>query len=484
VVKDLGFIEARSGQFLILMIIPIILSGGIGKRLWPLSTEIKPKQFHNIISSEMNNLQYVIDKLGSGDNFKSPIVSCNYKHLRLVEESLQNLNVEIMVEPAIKGTAPVVCYMTEYLSSKESEESYILILPSDIFVDDIEEFHQKVQYIYSSNIEDIVCFGITPNNPDSNFGYICQGDELIKDLYRVKKFVEKPESSIAAAMIKESRDWFWNSGIFIGKIRAFRKEFCKLQPLLMRDANNIVNQLIKLGNKQFIQKEYYNFFIEAAFDKAILEKSDTIAMMQLNCKWYDVGNWPTLSSLKNQALPNVELIESNNCYVNISASKTVLLGLKDMIVVESGGKIFITTKEYSSQMKELIAKKDKGFSPVDSRVKHENWGVIKKLERVNSHNLNYLEILPGHVAHFNTFNNQNVCLVVIKGEAIINFGKKRLILESGKIFSAPINKSYEICNRNSESLYILEIINDKIPEVILKSRDHCFKEQDKNLVLN
>lgn len=287
------------------MILPIILCGGMGRRLWPLSTEEKPKQFHHFISPTANNLQYVIETFGIGKNFDRPIISCNNKHLSLVEESLQKFKMRplIMVEPIVKGTGPAICCITEYISKFNNDEHYLLILPSDIYIEDEREFKERINDIYSNSIEGIICFGIEPYNADPNFGYILPGNSLGKELCEIGKFVEKPSLERATSMLAQ-KGWLWNSGVFIGKVKEFKEEFQKYQPVFVENACNIINSLCIEENKLIIPKDLYDIFSEISIDKAVIEYTSKIKVARLYSRWFDLGNWDSLLNFKKSIIFN------------------------------------------------------------------------------------------------------------------------------------------------------------------------------------
>lgn len=327
-------------------IIPVLLSGGSGERLWPISSESIPKQFLPIPFNKKKTLfQDTIERFRS-EEFEKPIIICSEKNLKIVKQQIKELNIKfltIICENKKNNTAPAICLVSLFLK-KFNFENNILVTPTDQKISS-KEFSN---YINSNeqNLNHHVLFGLKPSSPKTNLGYI-GGGKKIKHLYKVETFVEKPCKKKAETLI--NKNFFWNSGIFLLNPNLVIEEFKKYKKSILD------NCLISAKN---FKKKKINFTVSSfkkcpniSFDKCILEKSKKIAMEKVAFSWQDLGTWEAIweiskkDSKKNFFKGNI--IDSNvsNCLIISDKKKNFITNVKDLIIVIQDNSVLIKNKE-------------------------------------------------------------------------------------------------------------------------------------------
>jgi mannose-1-phosphate guanylyltransferase len=340
--------------------IALIMAGGVGTRFWPLSRESKPKQFLNIIS-ERSMLQMTVDRLLKRFKIKDIYIVTGASQVELTRKALPELPPEnVIIEPFGMNTAPCIALSCLYLLKKYDKNETILVLPADHLIRKETVFMDKVEAANNFALHDyLVTFGIEPQYPATGYGYIEAGKLLQEPTYEVVKFKEKPDLGTAEKFLKAG-NFFWNSGMFMWKISTILKAFEKHLPEVIAVLAAISVKWDETGLAADITEEY-NSMPRVPIDIGIMEKADKRCVLKVELGWSDVGGWKALYdvSVKDKAgnvinSPNITIDSYNNF---VHADKEIaLIGVDDLVIVDTEDALLVTTKDRSEEVKEIVAK--------------------------------------------------------------------------------------------------------------------------------
>lgn len=343
-------------------ILPVILSGGAGSRLWPLSRKAKPKQFLPLCSDK-TMLQDTLGRLVGLNDVLDPLVVCNEEHRFLVAEQLREIGVSaerILLEPVGRNTAPAIALAALYAREKLGDP-VLLVLPSDHVIADIQSFHEAIrQAAKHVNAGKLVTFGVVPNKAETGYGYIKSGEELtVAPGFVVEKFVEKPDL-LTAKKYLASGDYYWNSGMFMLRGSKYLDELSHYRFDMFVACSDVYSKLALDGDFGMLSAELFMTCPSDSIDYAIMEKTNMSVVVPLDAGWNDVGSWAALAGIgKSDTEGNVVngealLHEAKNCYVRSDGRKIVLVGVSDLVVVESDDVVLVMDKKHSQEIKGLI----------------------------------------------------------------------------------------------------------------------------------
>lgn len=336
----------------------LIMAGGKGTRFWPLSTEDKPKQFLKLIGSN-TMIQMTVKRILPIVPIERIFVSTGEKYVDLVKEQLPDLpEKNIIVEPEGRNTAPCIA-LSAMVIKRYYKDSKMLVLPSDHLIRDEEKFRDiilKGNKILDKNNEGIITFGIKPDRPETGYGYIKYGKNNIdKDVYKVEKFVEKPDLETAKEYLNEG-NYLWNGGMFLWRTNYIIEEIRKYAPQTYEALHNIEN--IEESKLQNYINENYRKTDSISIDYAVLEKSEDIFVIPSEIGWDDIGTWKSVERYRKKDEKNnivnsdVSTIESNSNMIVNNNKKVVMIGIENVMVVETEEATFIVNKEYMDNLKD------------------------------------------------------------------------------------------------------------------------------------
>src|SRR5690606_11771042 len=345
------------------MLIPVILSGGSGTRLWPLSREAYPKQFLNLVS-DSSLLGETFSRLKALEQTASPIVVSNEEHRFIVAATLQQcfgkLPGEILLEPVGRNTAPAIALAALQALSREPE-AVLLVLPSDHVVKNTKAFASAVEAGFRAAADgQMVTFGTVPDAPQTGYGYIKLAASL-GDWARVEQFVEKPNQKTAREYV-ESGQYLWNSGMFMFRADRYLQELEKFRPDILQSCRAAFGQ--KSQDLDFIRvdKDLFAKCPDESIDYAVMEKTDAAVVVPLDAGWSDVGSWSALWEIQEQdAAGNVckgDVIteDVSGCYLHSDSRLVAALGMRDCVIVETGDVVLVAAKDRVQDVKKLVAR--------------------------------------------------------------------------------------------------------------------------------
>lgn len=336
----------------------LILAGGKGRRLWPCSREMHPKQFIDFFGTGRTQLQQTYDRMAKILDPEHIFVNTNIDYLDLVTEQLPDVPRErIMAEPIHRNTAPSIAWANHRIS-KIDEDACMIAVPSDQLVFNEDAFRKNVLegLAFVAANDSFLTMGVKPTRPEPGYGYIQMGEPQERNVYKVKAFTEKPDREFAK-MFMDSGEFFWNTGLFLSNVRHLRKEFSHILPPVLRILDQLNNHATTKEEGDYMM-EHFTAYPNLSVDMGILEKSDHVSVMKCDFGWADVGTWHGIY----EALPKTDddnvVIDSEvmieNSHGNIiklpKGRLGVINGLEDFIVAEQGNVLLICKKEDSSAL--------------------------------------------------------------------------------------------------------------------------------------
>jgi len=446
------------------MIIPIIISGGSGTRLWPLSRKLQPKQFINLGN---NNTLFQETILRLPEEAENPIIICNEDHRFLAAEQLREINKStngIILEPIGKNTAPAIALAALKLY-KSSEDPILLVLPADHLIEDINSFHEAVSIGETLAIKNkLVTFGVKPNKAETGYGYIEAEMNLKSKFYNIKSFKEKPNQSNANKYHK-SGNYLWNSGMFMFKSSVFLQELEKFAPEILNCCKNSLKDqnedcdFIRLVNEEFLKCP------ELSIDYAVMEHTNDSIVIPLDAKWNDVGSWESL--MKSKAKDNngnviegdVMLDNVNNSFIYSSNRLVSAVGVQDLIIIDTNDALLVTNINNSQNIKNIVRKLKNQNRPeaVNHRKVFRPWGYYDSIDIGDGFQAKRICVKPGAKISLQKHNHRSEHWVVVSGCAKITCGDKTYNLEKNQSTYIPKGEIHRLENQGQVDLEIIEV---------------------------
>jgi mannose-1-phosphate guanylyltransferase len=340
-------------------IVPVILSGGSGTRLWPMSREERPKQLLSL-TAEQTMLQLTALR-ATGERFAAPIVVANAQHVGMVEEQLAAVAATaqaLILEPIGRNTAPAIALAAMAAGGGDQP---LLVMPSDHVIADTEAFHRAIQAALPLVEQGwLVTFGITPDAPETGYGWIKVGEPVGEGVHRVARFVEKPPRDVAQAML-DAGGHSWNGGIFLFRADRFLAELQAHRPDMVAAVERAMAGARREGTRIFPDADAFAASPADSVDYAVMERAEQVAVVPVSMGWSDVGSWDALHAISacdaggNVCGGDVVAIDTRNCLVRAEGGKRVaLVGVHDLIVVASGDDILVLPRGRSQEVKKII----------------------------------------------------------------------------------------------------------------------------------
>lgn len=438
----------------------IILAGGSGSRLWPLSRELYPKQLLNIMSDK-SLLQSTFERLTHCMDKSNILSITNTKHASNVKMQIQELteNPIVLSEPVAKNTAPAIALAAKYILQKTNEDPIILVVPSDHLIKDNKKFLATVKKGEKLAQEGyIVTFGIQPDYPETGYGYI----NTLKQLevgYKVKEFVEKPDIETAKSYLKAGT-YYWNSGIFMFKASVMMKEFAKLAPEIAKITNSV--DFINSKDIPFVE---FDKMPSISIDYAIMEKSDKIALLKLESDWNDLGSWKSIYDVSNKDENNNVFVGhvidegSKNSFVYASSKLVTTIGLEDTIIIETEDAILACKKDKTQDVKRIYEtlKKQNDDTHLIHRTVYRPWGFYTVIAQGSGFQSKILHVNPGQKLSIQSHNHRSEHWVVLNGTAKVVLEGKELILSPGHSVDIPVKAIHSLQNPYEEDVEVIEV---------------------------
>lgn len=446
------------------MIIPVILSGGSGTRLWPLSRSLFPKQFINL-TNETSSFQDTILRLPK--NMLEPLIICNEQHRFIVAEQLRQIeskNQGIILEPIAKNTAPAIALAAMKLLN-DNQDPILLILSADHVIKNEKKFHKAIMIAQEIAEQDkLVALGIKPTRPETGYGYIEIDNSNNNQYYNINCFTEKPNQEDANNYLN-SGNYYWNSGIFMFKASVYLRELKKFEPKIYSackhssDTFLIDSDFIRIDNHEFIKCP------EMSIDYAVMEKTNDAVVVPFDGNWSDIGSWEALWDIKTKDSNNnvtdgdVILNKVSDSYIHSSNRLVSVIGLSDIIVIDTQDALLVSNKKSSQDIKNIVNKlKNEKRSEVDNNRKvYRPWGYFDSIDFGKGFQVKRIFVNPGAKLSLQKHQKRAEHWVVVKGIALITCGAKSFKLSENQSTYIPKGEVHRLENFQKTPLEIIEI---------------------------
>jgi mannose-1-phosphate guanylyltransferase len=344
-------------------IVPVVLSGGGGSRLWPFSTNETPKQFLPLVGQK-TLFREALDRVRDRLHFSAPIVVGSLRHADLCERELagESASTRLILEPCARNTAAAVAMAAALARIEHGDDSLILVMPSDHVIDDVPAFHAAVRAgEAAARAGRLVTFGIRPTGADTGYGYLHMGPELgsAPGVMEVARFVEKPPFDVAQAMVSGG-EYLWNAGIFLFRAGTLLDELAKFAPEIANSARFAIATAAREGIRVMPDIETLADCPSESIDYAVMEHSAEVATVPMSPGWSDLGSWDSLASLVGRAASEgpVTVLDCDNCYIRSDGLQVAALGVSDLIIVASGQQLLVLPRGRSQEVKRLLSAMD------------------------------------------------------------------------------------------------------------------------------
>ena len=444
-------------------ITPFILSGGSGKRLWPLSRSLFPKQFIKI-NNKNSYFQDVLSRVNDKKIYNKANIICNIENRFLVKDQSNEIDIQldkIILEPTGKNTAASAIVSAFY--SKKDE--LILLLPSDHVINNKKRFNESIKKGIDDAVNgNIVLFGIKPDSPETGYGYISIKNNIKNKSFLIEKFIEKPDLQNAKKLYKKN-NIFWNSGIFLFKSSTILSESENYCPSIMRNVKYAKKNQIIDHEYNLLDLKEFNKIKPISIDYSIIQKSKLLKMCKLDIKWSDMGSWESYWKNHNKDKNNNFIVGKNineNCENSLIFSDkqfTVTSGLKDLIVASISDSLLVMKKSESNNLSKIIDKLDpKKYNEIEISTKSfRPWGSYEILKESSNFKVKELTINPKSSISLQKHIKRSEHWVVVEGEVIATKGKREIKLKKNRSIDIKAGEIHRLKNNSNKQCKIIEV---------------------------
>lgn len=447
------------------MIIPIIMAGGSGTRLWPLSRSLYPKQFLSLIN-ENSLLQETLKRL-DGLNCLPPVIVSNNEHRFIVAEQLRQFGVDdfqIILEPVGRNTAPAVA-LAALKSLELHGDHHMLVLAADHAIQDIEAFHAAVLAAEQESVDNkLVTFGIVPTKPETGYGYIKKGEQVKNSVFKVNSFVEKPDLETAKNYL-EQKCYLWNSDMFMFKASVYLDELKKFRPDILAACKESLSSastdldFIRLNSDVFAECP------DESIDYAVMEKTQDCVVIPLDADWSDIGSWTSLWEIsekdehENVSHGDVINYNSRNNYIYSEGSLISTVGVNNLIIVQTKDALLVAQQDNVQDIKKIveILKKQKRSEHISHREVYRPWGRYDSVERGDRYQVKRITVKPGECLSTQMHHHRAEHWVVVAGTAKVTCGERTFFVTENESTFIPIGTVHTLENPGKIPLEVIEI---------------------------
>ena len=453
------------------LVFPVILCGGSGTRLWPLSRESLPKQYLSLSSSsEKSLLQLTKERIDGLSNVQNPILICNEEHRFLVAEQMRQINTNpysIILEPFGRNTAPAIT-IAALNTLKTNEDPILLVLSSDHEITEKDKFLEVLEIgLNFAEKNKLVTFGVVPKSPETGYGYIKAESPFKNNEITGKKilsFIEKPNLKTAKEFLKD-KSFTWNSGIFMFKASQYIKEIQRYSPEIFKYCKESFEKSEYDLDFQRIENKSFKKCPDLSIDISVMEKTDKGIVIPLNAGWNDIGSWSAVWKVSKKDKNNnftkgqIVLEDSKECYLRSENRLIVGIGLKDLIVIETNDALLVANKKQSQNLKKIVSYlKEKNISQGQQHTKiYRPWGYYESLITDSKWQVKIIEVKPGESLSLQMHNYRSEHWVVVDGIAKVEIEKKRYTLKKNESIYIPLGSKHRLTNPGKNALILIEV---------------------------
>lgn len=447
---------------------PVILSGGAGTRLWPLSRASYPKQLLKL-SSQRTMLQDTVARGLIDVGFAAPLLVCNEDHRFLVDDQLQQIGIKpqaILLEPKARNTGPAIAAAALWLLARDPD-ALMLVQPSDHVIASPTDFHRAVMRGLAAAQEGrLVTFGIKPVRPDTGYGYIQSGESLSggDGVFTVDRFVEKPDRETAQRFVY-SGAFFWNSGIFLLSARAYLGELSRINPAMLEACERAVRD----GQEDLaffrLSAEPFGEAPSLSIDHAVMEHTSRAAVVPVDMAWSDVGSWPALRDIAtadsdgNVVQGDVLAERMTNSYIRSEGRLVAAVGLDNVVVVATDDAVLVADADSAAEVSGIVAKlRGQNRSESQQHVTcHRPWGHYRSVDAGDRFQVKRITVKPGAKLSLQKHYHRAEHWVVVHGTAMVQRGEERMLVRENESVYIPIGTEHRLENPGKLPLQLIEV---------------------------
>ena len=451
-------------------IYPVVLSGGSGTRLWPLSRAMYPKQFVRFSEDQTSSfLAATLQRLGTEQGFASPVVVCNNDHRFLVKDEAERAGVRpsaILLEPVARNTAPAIAVAALFVE-RDDPHGIIAVTPSDHVIKDNHGFVEAVRRAAEvAGAGKLALFGIAPSKPHTGYGYIRRGASLtgFEGAFSVSAFTEKPDRRTAEGYLANG-DYYWNSGIFVLGVRAFLQELAHLEPAVLAAAKEA---LISAREDLGFQRLDAAAFAKApsiSVDFAVMERTSLAAVLPIDVGWSDVGSWSSLWELSSRdsqgnAVHGDALLEkTENTYIHSDRTLVATIGVKDLVIVDTPDALLVANKDMTEDVSSIVARlKAAKRREHESQIRsYRPWGFFETLNVAPRFQVKLLHVKPGAMLSMQMHHHRSEHWVVVHGIAEVTIGGEAKLVQENQSVYIVAGQWHRMHNPGKTSLELIEV---------------------------
>ncbi len=454
-----------------MMLVPVILSGGAGTRLWPVSRSAYPKPFMRMGDGE-SLLKKTLDRaLRCADGGPVLTVTGRDYYFLTRDEYAQHADADLdklpfLLEPAGRNTAPAVVLAALHARDRVGADAVLLILPADHLIRDIDAFLADAQRAAAlANDGWLVTFGIRPTHPETGFGYIRMAETIAdREGRQVGAFVEKPSMQTAESYVA-SGDYVWNSGMFCFRADALLAVAARTCPDVLKAAEACHAHAMNHESPIEFHREAFLAQPDISIDYAIMERAPKVAVVAASFDWSDIGSWKAMSDLDeadadgNRVRGQAIVVESENCYIQSDTRMVAAVGVKDLVIVDTGDAVLVSHRERAQQVK-LVVERLRATNHASASVHqtvHRPWGSYTILEDADDCKVKRLTVKPGHVLSLQLHHRRSEHWTVVAGTAKVRIGEEEFLLERNESAYIPMNTVHRLENPTATDIHLIEV---------------------------
>lgn len=454
------------------MIVPVILSGGAGTRLWPVSRSAYPKPFMRMGDGQ-SLLYKTLDRalrLADGGQVLT-VTGRDYYFLTRDEYAthpLANLDaLPFLLEPAGRNTAPAVVLAALHALEQCGDDATLLVLPADHLIRDLDAFAADAQRAAALAADGwLVTFGIRPTHPETGFGYIRMGSAIAgREGREVGAFVEKPGRETAESYVA-SGDYVWNSGMFCFRADALLASAALTCPDVLAAARACHASEVARTSPVEFARELFMAQPDISLDYAIMERAQRVAVVPATFDWSDIGSWKAVSDIDtdaddagNRVRGQAVIVESENCYIQSDSRMVAAVGVRNLVIIDTGDAVLVADRERAQQVKLVVdrLRANNHQAAAFHKTVHRPWGSYTILEDADDCKVKRLTVKPGHVLSLQLHNRRSEHWTVVHGTAKVRIGENEFLLNANESAYIPMNTVHRLENPTGEDIHLIEV---------------------------